>query len=80
MDYALLAIVVTVALFFAGVIYGMGKHSSRLESLELWRTNIWLDMHEISDKLEELLTKVDRVTVLVEERTERRMNPRSPES
>lgn len=77
MDYALLAIVVTVALFFAGVIYGMGKHSSRLESLEVWRANIRLDMHEISDKLDLVMIKVDRVTTLVEERTERRVEPRN---
>jgi len=77
MDYALLASVITIVLFFAGVIYGMGKHSSRLESLETWRVNVRNDMHEISEKLGELLTKVDKVTVLVEERTERRNEPRT---
>ncbi len=73
MDYALLAVEVTVVLFVVGVVYGMGKHSARLESLEKWREGIRIDMHEISDKLEILANAVEKVKTLIEERTERRL-------
>lgn len=76
MDYTLLAILVTVAIFFAGVIYKMGRHSSRLEALEKWRDNVRLDMHEISDKLDKLSLQIGNVETLIQERTERRTVPR----
>ena len=76
MDYTLIGILVTLAIFFAGVIYKMGQHSSRLESLEEWRKNIRLDMHEISDQLKDISVQVTNLTTLITERTERRTEPR----
>jgi len=67
---------ITLALFLAGVIFKMGHHSARLESLEEWRRNIRLDMHEISEKLDGLTKDIDNVKTLIEERTERRLIPR----
>lgn len=76
MNYSLLGTIVTVAIFFAGVIYKMGQHSSRLESLEEWRRNIRIDMHEISEELKKISSQVSNLTTLVVERTERRHEPR----
>lgn len=59
---------VTLAIFLSGVIFKMGQHSARLESLETWRTNIRLDMHEISDKLQEISTQVTTITVMLDRR------------
>jgi hypothetical protein len=59
---------ITLAMFLSGVIFKMGQHSARLESLETWRTNIRLDMHEISDKLEEISMQVARITVMLDRR------------
>lgn len=72
----ILGSVITLGIFVAGVIYKMGHHAARLESLELWRINIRSDMHEISEKLEQISSQVSSLTTLVEERTERRLNKR----
>lgn len=64
---------VTLGIFVAGVIYKMGHHAARLQSLEEWRFNIRKDMHEISEKLEGISNQVSSLTTLVDERTERRI-------
>lgn len=70
--YAILGSVVTLGIFLAGVIYKMGHHAARLESLEGWRINIRSDMHEISESLKLLTVQVASLTTLIEERTDRR--------
>ncbi len=70
--YSILGSVITLALFLAGVIYKVGHHSARLESLETWRTNMRMDMHEISIKLESISNQISNLATIVEERTERR--------
>lgn len=76
MIYAFTGSLVTLGIFVAGVIYKMGHHAARLESLESWRNNIRMDMHEISSKLEDISEKIISLTTLVEERTDRRVFPR----
>jgi len=56
----------------AGMFFQMGKHSARIEALEKWREGIRKDMHEISDKLGEVVVELERLATLIEERTERR--------
>jgi uncharacterized membrane protein YfbV (UPF0208 family) len=70
---AVLGSLVTLSIFVAGVIYKMGHHAARLESLENWRNNVRNDMHEISEKLELVSNQITNLTTLVEERTERRV-------
>ena len=65
---ALIGATVTLALFLMGVIFKMGHHSARLESLEAWRNNIRLDMHEISDELKAISLQIARLTTMVERR------------
>ena len=72
MTYALLGSIITLGAFLAGVIFKMGHHSARLESLEIWRTNIRIDMHEISEKLGEISNQITNLSTTLEERTERR--------
>ena len=79
MIYSVIGSLVTLGLFLAGVIYKMGHHSARLESLEEWRSNIRLDMHEISDKLEAISTQVSGLATLIQERTRRRTDVRADE-
>ena len=79
MIYSVIGSLVTLGLFLAGVIYKMGHHSARLESLEEWRSNIRLDMHEISDKLEAISTQVSGLATLIQERTRRRADFREGE-
>lgn len=74
--FAILGSTITLGIFVAGVIYKMGHHAARLESLESWRANVRLDMHEISDKLDLLSNQMVNLTTLVEERTDRRVNKR----
>lgn len=75
--YAVIGSVVTLGIFLAGVIYKMGHHAARLESLEGWRSNIRTDMHEISDKLGDVQEQLAKLTTLIQERTERRDFPRT---
>ena len=65
-------VLVTIFIFLAGIIYHAGRMSARLDTLESWRNSMRNDMHEISDILGKLSTKMDTLTVLVNERTERR--------
>jgi hypothetical protein len=50
----------------------IGDHTIRIQALEIWRQDIRKDMHEISDKMTQVITDVHGVRTLIEERTERR--------
>jgi hypothetical protein len=49
-----------------------GHIVARIEELEKWRSSIRVDMHEISDKIESMTAAMEKLTTLIEERTERR--------
>ena len=68
--------ITTIAIFLAGVIFKLGSVNSDVESLKLWRGSVRLDMHEISDKIDDLSQKIVHLTALIEERTERRTDKR----
>lgn len=75
---AIIGLVLSLSIFVSQVIFKLGHHSARLEKLEEWKGSIRQDMHEISDKLEEVNRTLEKVVTLVEERTERRVVTRSP--
>lgn len=52
-------------------------YSARLLALETWRGNVRNDLHEISDKLEDISGGLSSLKTLVEERTERRRTDRT---
>lgn len=62
------------ALFISVLVlfYHAGRISARVDALESWQHRVRGDMHEISDKLEGLVTVIEKLTTLIEERTERR--------
>lgn len=65
---ALLGSVITLGIFVVGVFFKMGHHSARLESLEIWRANIRLDMHEISEELKIITNQVTKIMTILERR------------
>lgn len=71
MSGAIIGAVVTIGVATIGVIFRMGHHAARLESLEKWRDMIRVDMHEISDKLTAVGEELKRLSTLIEERTHR---------
>jgi hypothetical protein len=71
-NYAILGILLTLAIFLANVIFRTGHLSARVEELEKWRINMRQDMHEISDNLIEVKSGLKELKTLIEERTERR--------
>jgi hypothetical protein len=68
--------IITLAIALGKIIYESGKQASRLDSLELWRTNVRGDMHEISNKIASIETGITGIKTIIEERTERRSVPR----
>jgi len=78
--YTLIGILLTFAIFMANVIYRTGHLSARVEELERWRIDIRKDMHEISDKLEDVTTALRHLTTLIEERTDRRLVAREKDN
>lgn len=68
---------VSIAIFAVGVIFWLGYHKAKIDSLEKWRDNIRTDMHEISDLIQGLSQKIAELTTLIEERTNRREFKRS---
>jgi hypothetical protein len=60
---------VTLILALLTVVFRLGHHSARLESLETWRTNVRTDMHEISEQMSALSTALTSMTTLISERT-----------
>lgn len=73
---ALAGAIVGLSIFVINNAFRLGHHSARLESLESWRANIRIDMHEISEKLEVISDAVRELKTIVEERTERRITLR----
>lgn len=68
-SYTIIGILLTLSMFLAHIIFKSGHLSARVEELERWRTNIRQDMHEISDKLEELSVSIKHLATVIEERT-----------
>ena len=64
--------ILTFSIFLSNVIYKTGHLSARVEELERWRIDIRKDLHEVSDKLEEMNRTLKELAVLIQERTERR--------
>lgn len=73
----LVGAVITLSAFVITVAFKMGHHSARIESLEQWRANVRLDMHEISEKLDAMSQQMTALATLIQERTERRMSDRN---
>lgn len=73
-----LGIIITFSIFLAHVIFKTGHISARVEALESWRNSIRTDMHEISDRMGEVISELHALRTLVEERTERRAFTRYP--
>lgn len=71
--YTAIGILLTLSIFIANVIYHTGRIAARVEGLEAWRINMRQDMHEVSDKLEEMNNRLKQLTTLMEERTSRRI-------
>ncbi len=74
---AIAALAVTVLVFLGQIIFHMGRLTARVEALEKWRESMRADLHEISDKIEAMVTELQTVHTLIEERTDRRQLPRS---
>ncbi len=68
---ALIGAMLTLAIFMAGVVFRMGHQAARIEALENWRGSIRQDMHEISAELGGVKETLERLTTLIEERTQR---------
>lgn len=75
-SWAALGVILTFSVFLSTVIFRMGQMHSRLEALEKWRWTMRDDMHEISDILTNIKAELNKLAVLIEERTERRNFPR----
>lgn len=78
-NWAEIGILVTVLLFLAGVIFNAGKMSARLDALEKWRETNWLDIKSISENLIQMSNKLKELATLIDERTDRRHEPRGVE-
>lgn len=69
---ASVSLILTFAIFLMQVIFKTGQMSARIEALEGWRTNVRGDLHEISEKLEAVVSELRSLSTLVDERTDRR--------
>ena len=74
--WTIIGILLTLAIFLSTVIYRTGHLSARVEELERWRITIRQDMHEISDKIQAMTNELSRLVTVIEERTDRRLDPR----
>ncbi len=57
---------------YGSLAYRLGHQSARVEAIERWRVNMRDDMHEISDKISEMTAAMEKLSTLINERTERR--------
>lgn len=75
-SWAALGVILSFSIFLATVVFHTGRHTGRLESrmdeLERWRGTIRQDMREISDILTSMKAEFERLSTLIEERTDRR--------
>lgn len=76
---AILAVSVTVLLAVLGLFFRAGRIDARVESLESWRKDVRMDMHEISEMIETLGKQFTNLETLIRERTDRRYLPRLPQ-
>lgn len=70
--YTAIGILLTLSIFLAQIIFKTGHISARVEEIERWRINIRTDMHEISEEIKTMSSKLKELSTLIEERTERR--------
>lgn len=75
-SWAALGVILSFSVFLSTVIFRMGQLSARVEALEKWRWTMRDDMREISDILTQMRAEFERLSTLIEERTERRDRPR----
>lgn len=75
-SWAALGVILSFSVFLSTVIFRMGQLSARVEALEKWRWTMRDDMREISDILTNMKAEFERLSTLIEERTERRQIPR----
>ena len=71
-----IAVLITFSTLLSSALFRVGHLSARVEALEQWRGSLRNDMHEISDKITGMLTELRELRTLIEERTERRSEPR----
>ena len=75
-SWAALGVLISFSVFLATVIFHTGRSTGRLESrmdeLERWRGTIRQDMQEISHILTSMKAEFERLSTLIEERTDRR--------
>lgn len=76
--WTIVGLLLTMATLIASVLYRVGHMAARLEELERWRASVRQDLHEVSDRLEEQTNAIERLTTLIEERTDRRTTTRVP--
>jgi hypothetical protein len=68
---ALIGAIITLGIALTGVVFRMGHQTARIEALEIWRGSIREDMHEISDRIASMSESLERLSTLIEERTQR---------
>ena len=73
---AAVGILITFSTLLGSALFRIGHLSARVEALETWRGHLRADMHEISDKMGRLISEMSALRTLVDERTERRAEPR----
>lgn len=73
LEWTAIGVLLTFSMFLANVIYKMGHLSARLEAIESWRIDVRKDLHEVSNKMENITISLNKLTTLIEERTERRL-------
>lgn len=71
-----LGLVLTFSTSIVMIAFRVGSMSARLDELEKWRKDIRADMHEISDQLIAVGKELHGLSVLIVERTDRRIIPR----
>ncbi len=80
LEWTAIGVLLTFSMFLANVIYKTGHLSARVEEIERWRIDVRKDLHEVSENISELTTSVKFLATLIEERTERRLSLREPNS
>jgi sensor domain CHASE-containing protein len=74
--YTLIGVFLTLGIFVANVIFRTGQLYARVDELEKWRTLVRQDLHEVSAELQTINNNIIGLKTLIEERTERRIQPR----
>jgi hypothetical protein len=74
--YTIIGILLTCTTLLSTVVFRAGQLSQRVVELERWRGTIRQDMHEISNSMLLMATELKKLATVIEERTERRVEPR----